>query len=217
MTMSKHARKLGFCIVLLITGILVLSGCGESAAGAQKAVDRPAYLDELRGAVFDPPRALSDFSFASTTGEPFILSEHRGEVILIYFGYRACPDFCPTTFAELKRVYAALGEPADRLKIAFVTVDPERDTLEYLAAYTAVFHRDFMALREEGEKLQVLMDQFGVVAEKVQLGESAMSYLMDHTASLFLIGPDGRLQVQYLYGTDHRDIIHDLELILGAI
>ncbi|MBK8022000.1 MAG: SCO family protein, partial [Chloroflexi bacterium] len=96
----------------------------ENAVGAQNRSKRPAYLDELREIVSDPPfRALSDVRRASTTGGPFTLSEHRGEVILIYFGYRACPDFCPTTFAELKRVYAALDEPSDRLKIAFVTVD----------------------------------------------------------------------------------------------
>ena len=61
-----------------------------------------------------------------------------------------------------------------------------------------------------------LMDEFGVVAEKVQVGESALSYLMDHTASVFLIGPDGRLQAQYLYGTDYRDILHDVERIFEA-
>jgi cytochrome oxidase Cu insertion factor (SCO1/SenC/PrrC family) len=61
------------------------------------------------------------------------------------------------------------------------------------------------------------MDEFGVVAEKVQMGDSAMAYLMDHTASVFLIGPDGNLQAQYLYGTDYRDIVHDLEIILNAI
>ena len=169
------------------------------------------------GLVFDPPRPISDFSFPATTGENFTLSEHQGELILIYFGYRSCPDFCPTTFAELKRVYAALDEPADQVKVVFVTVDPERDTLEFMGMYTGAFHQDFIGVREEGESLERLMGEFGVVAEKVQMGESAMAYLMDHTASLFLIGPDGNLQVQYLYGTDYRDIVHDLEVMLDTL
>ena len=80
---------------------------------------------------------------ASTEGDTFTLSEHRGEVILIYFGYRTCPDFCPTTFAELRRVYTDLDEPADNLKIIFVTIDSERDTLENLTLYTHAFHEDF--------------------------------------------------------------------------
>ncbi len=177
----------------------------------------PPYADELRGAVIDPPRVLADFSLMSTTGESFTLSEHKGEVILLYFGYRACPDFCPTTFAELKRVYNDLNEPADRLKILFVSVDPERDTIENLALYTHSFHPDFIALREDAPELQPILDEFGVVVQKQQVGDSALSYLIDHTASLFLIGPDGRLQAQYLYGTNYRDIVHDVRLILESV
>ncbi|MCA9907052.1 MAG: SCO family protein, partial [Anaerolineae bacterium] len=175
------------------------------------------YADELRGAVFDPPRPIADFSFPSTTGANFTLSEHKGEIILIYFGYRSCPDFCPTTFAELKRVYDALDEPADRLKVVFVTVDPERDDLESLGLYTHAFQEDFIAVREDGTALQELMDEFGVVAEKRERSDSAMGYLIDHTASVFLIGPDGNLEVQYLYGTDYRDLVHDLRLMLDTI
>lgn len=184
---------------------LLLVGCSTAATSSTA---------QLRGAVFEPPRDLTDFTMMSTSGEPFTLSEHRGEVILIYFGYRACPDFCPTTFAELKRVYAELDEPAEKLKIVFVTVDPERDTLENLTLYTHAFSEDFIGLRAEGDALAQVTDQFGVVAEKRQVGDSALSYLIDHTASIFLVGADGQLEAQYLYGTDYRDIVHDLRILL---
>lgn len=191
--------------------LLLLVGC----TAADASTDLP-YANQLRGAVLDPPRMLDDFSLMATTGEPFTLSEHRGEIILLYFGYRTCPDFCPTTFATLKRIYEELGEPADRIKVLFVTVDPERDTLENLALYTRAFHEDFIGVRGEGEELTDVMAQFGVVAQRQQLADSPLSYLIDHTASLFLVGPDGRLQVQYLYGTDYRDIVHDLRIIMYA-
>lgn len=200
-------------IVIVLLLALLLAAC-QTAPTPTSAP--PAYLDDLYGAVFDPPRPLSDFSLASTTGEPFRFSEHQGQIMLIYFGYRACPDFCPTTFSELRRVYQAVGEPSDRLKILFVTVDPERDTLENLGQYTQAFHPDFIALRDDGETLRRMMDEFGVVAEKRQVGDSALSYLVDHTASIFLVGADGRLQAQYLYGTDYRDIVHDVEQILDT-
>ncbi|MCK6580641.1 MAG: SCO family protein [Anaerolineae bacterium] len=215
-------KRASLCLAALAAALLTLAACGATASSIpatvtpEPEVETPAYLGDLRGAVFDPPRPISDFTFASTTGESFTLSEHRGELILIYFGYRSCPDFCPTTFAELKRVYAALNEPADRLKIVFVTVDPERDTMDYLKPYVEFFHQDFIGVREEGEGLQALMDQFGAVAEKRQMSDSALNYLIDHTASLFLIGADGRLQAQYLYGTDDADITHDLQIILEA-
>ncbi len=177
----------------------------------------PAVTSEpLRGAVFDPPRQLDDFTLMSTEGVPFTLSEHRGQVILLYFGYRSCPDFCPTTFAELKQVYSALNEPKDKLKIVFITVDPERDTLDYLTMYTHAFHNDFIGLRDDGAALKQVMKEFGVVAEKRQLGDSPLSYLIDHTASVFLIGKDGVLKAQYLYGTDFHDIVHDLKIVLPA-
>ena len=130
----------------------------------------------------------------STEGEEFTLSEHEGEVILIYFGYRACPDFCPTTFSELRRVYSDLGEPAERVKIIFVTVDEERDTLENLTLYTQAFHEDFIGLRPEEAELDTLMTQFGVVAERRVIGESALAYLYDLTATLFLINPQGEFR-----------------------
>lgn len=204
--------------VMVLVLALLLAACGSAAVTptAAPTASAPDYQSELYGAVFEPPRALSDFELASTTGEPFRFSDHRGEILLLYFGYRACPDFCPTTFAEMRRVYQAVGEPADQLKILFVTVDPERDDLDNLRLYTSAFHEDFIALRDDGAALQQMMSEFGVVAEKQQVGDSALSYLIDHTASVFLVGPDGRLQAQYLYGTDYRDIVHDVQVILDA-
>ena len=190
---------------ILVAVVFLLVGCSNNAE---------SYTSQLRGAVFEPPRSIADFSVASTTGEDFTLSQHRGQIILLYFGYRSCPDFCPTTFTELRRVYAELNEPADKLKVIFVTIDPERDTLETMRQYTQAFNEDFIGLRAEGQALQQLEDQFGVVAKRQVVGESALSYLFDHTASIFLIGPDGQLEAQYLYGTDYRDIVHDLRLML---
>lgn len=169
---------------------------------------------QMHGAVFDPPRMLTDFTLKSTDGTDFTLSQHKGQTILLYFGYRSCPDFCPTTFAELNQIYAALKKPKNKLKIVFVTVDPDRDTLDNLTLYVHGFNEDFIGLRDDGAILKQLMQDFGVTAEKRQVGDSPLSYLVDHTASVFLITGDGQLKVQYLYGTDYRDILADLRTIL---
>ncbi len=201
---------------ILAATVFVTAMIGCSAAPVTDVPADLPVINDLRGAVLTPPRQLTDFSISSTTGQPFTLSEHEGEVILLYFGYRTCPDFCPTTFAELRRVYAELGEPHDKVKIVFVTIDPERDTMENLTRYTEAFHKDFIGLRPEGAALEELIGAFGVVAQKRQLEGSKLSYLIDHTASVFLIGQDGRLTAQYLYGTDYRDIVHDLEVLLDG-
>jgi protein SCO1/2 len=213
MSYRQSYRSSCCSLLLFVAGLFLLAGCATTQT---ERTPTPPYAGQLRGAVFQPARTLDDFSLTATTGETFTLSEHRGETLLLYFGYRTCPDFCPTTFAALKQVYEELNEPQDRLKILFVTIDPDRDTLENLTLYTQAFHEDFVGLRAEGETLEHVMEQFGVVAEKRQLADSPLSYLMDHTASLFLIGPDGRLQVQYLYGTSARDIVQDLRIILDA-
>lgn len=200
--------------LISISLLLVLVGCTSSPA--EQSV-QPPYIEELRGAVFDPPRPLDDFSLMATTGEMFTLSDYEGQVILLFFGYRTCPDFCPMTFTELRQIYRELDEPADQIKVVFVTVDPERDDLATLNTYMRGFHEHFIGLRGEGESLEQIIKQFGVIAERQQLGDSPLSYLIDHTASLFLIGPDGRLQVQYLYGTNFRDILHDVRLILQTL
>lgn len=206
----------------MIVALWLTAGCTTFAAstdGVVTHVDDAAVeagdTSALLGAVFDPPRALSDFSLMSTTGAPFTLSDHRGEAILLYFGYRSCPDFCPTTFADMRRVYRDLGEPVtERLNVVFVTLDPARDTLDIMTQYVASFHPDFIGLRDEGAGLAALMADFGVVSEQRIVGESSLSYLIDHTASVFLIGTDGRLVAQYLYGTDYRDIVHDVGVLL---
>jgi len=188
-------------MILLVVSLIGVTGCSSKDAA-------------LHGAVFDPPRTLMDFSLASTTGQPFTLSEHRGELVLLYFGYRTCPDFCPTTSIELRNLYQALGASASQVKIVFVTVDPERDDIDSLTRYIHAFHQDFIGLRAEGDSLQTLMRQFGVVAQRRPVGDDPQSYLVDHTASIFLIGLEGRLQAQYLYGTDYQDILSDLKNIL---
>lgn len=201
-------------IFLILTIMLPLVGCGT--VGTTPETASPSYAAELRGAVFDPPRTLTDFSLPSTAGSAFRLSEYRGQVVLLYFGYLTCPDFCPTTLAELQNIYVRLNEPSDRVKVVFVSVDPDRDTLERITSYTHAFHGDFIGLRGEGDTLERVMNQFGIVATKRQLADSPLSYLIDHTASIFMIAPDGRLEAQYLYGTDYRDILHDVQLVLDA-
>lgn len=208
------AQRMAFVLV----GLLMLVGCsGDPAAPTASPTEVPLSLtNQLHGAVIDPPRALTDFTLASTSDGDFTLSDHRGEWILLYFGYRTCPDFCPTTFTELRQAYLDLDAPADDLKIVFVTVDPERDDIEGMTRYVHGFHDDFIGLRAEGQVLQAVMDQFGVVAVRRQLGDSALSYLIDHTASVFLINADGQLAVQYLYGTPYQDIRDDLRLMLQS-
>lgn len=181
----------------------LLVGCGSAA-----------QAEDLRGAVINPPRPIPDFTLTSSDGAAFRLGDQRGKVVLLYFGYMTCPDVCPTTMADLQRAYQALT-PAEqaRVVVAFVSVDPQRDTPERLQLYTAAFHADFIGLYSQDD-LQPVLDAFGVQVTRRAV-DSALGYLIDHTASVFLIAPDGKLSVQFLYGTPYADMLHDVQALIA--
>jgi len=172
-------------------------------------------LGAARGSAIDPPIPLEDFAMPATTGADFDLSESEGKVKLIYFGYLTCPDFCPTTMADLTRVYRALDEPQDELTVMLVTVDPERDDMARLSAYVGAFHEDFIGLRAEDDALQSVMAQFGAVAIKREV-DSALEYLVDHTASVFMVDQNNNVVYRFAYGTDPDGITEDVRTLLDA-
>lgn len=169
---------------------------------------------EFRGGVLDPPRPAPDFTLRTPEGREFRLGAQRGRVVALTFGYSLCPDICPTTLAELARARAALGDRARGVQVAFVTVDPERDSPERLRAFTAVFDRTFVGLTGTPEQLERVRQAYGVTARKrVVAGTSAV--VIDHSALVYLIDPEGRLRVMFPFGASADDIAHDIGLLLG--
>jgi protein SCO1/2 len=172
------------------------------------------YADDLLGSVISPPRELADFTLPSSDDTDYTLSEHAGKIQLVYFGYMTCPDVCPATLADILRAYREVGEPSEDIEVLFITIDPERDTLERLEAYTSAFHEDFIGLRPSSqEQLDALMQNFGVVAERREV-DSALEYLMDHSATVFMVSPDGRLLAQYPFGVPYTEIAHDVQVMM---
>ena len=175
---------------------------------------RMSYVTQLQGSVISPPRELVDFTLPSTTGEDFTLSEHGGKIIMVYFGYLSCPDVCPATLADMRRAYLEIGEPSEDILGLFITLDPERDTLENLGRYVNAFHGDFIGLRPTSiEQLEALKANFGVFSESRDV-DSGTGYLIDHSATVFLITPDGRIVSQFPFGVSYREISNDLQVMM---
>ncbi|MCL4878291.1 MAG: SCO family protein [Anaerolineae bacterium] len=176
-----------------------------------------SYQDRLRGSIINPPRDVGDFTLPSTTGEDFTLSEHGGKIVMVYFGYLTCPDVCPTTMADMKRAYEAVGAPKDQVVSVFITIDPERDSLDIMKRYVNAFNPDFIGLRPESqEQLQDLLDRFGVLVKRREV-DSALGYLLDHSASIRLIGPDGRVISEYPYGIPYEEVANDLQVMMDYL
>jgi protein SCO1/2 len=169
---------------------------------------------EMRGTVLDPPRSVDDFTLIDQHGQPFHLSDQRGRVVLLFFGYTFCPDVCPVTLGTWQRVHEELGQDAEDVRFVFVTVDPERDTPERLRQHVEIFNKDFYALTGTSDELTPVYQTFGVYFEKDTAAESAAGYLVSHTASAFVVDRDGYWRLRHAFETPVDDVVHDIKLLL---
>lgn len=167
----------------------------------------------FRGSVIDPAVPAPKFSLLSSQGGEYNLESKTGKFILIFFGYTHCPDVCPTTLYEMKQIKANLQEKAKNIEFVFVTVDPDRDTQEQLSRYLTSFDESFFGLTASTQKLEKVWKDYGVY-RKIQENSNSLNYLVDHTARLYLINPQGELMMTYLYETTLDEITSDLTYLI---
>jgi len=169
----------------------------------------------FRGTTFaEPYPVASEIDLTRSDGSRFRLSELRGDVVLVFFGYTSCPDVCPTTLAELRQALLELqGQDADRVKVVFVTVDPDRDSPERVQAYVDQFNPAFIGLSGSKTDLEKVWADYGVFRE-IADEQSAAGYIVNHTARVSLIDPHGNLRISFGFDTPVEYIVHDLKLIL---
>ena len=174
-----------------------------------------AKPDSFRGTSYGEPYPLAaEIELTRDNGDSFRLSEMRGNVVLVFFGYTNCPDECPTTLAKLKQALEQLGEDkAGQVKVLFITVDPQRDTTERVQEYVNHFNPDFIGLSGTEIELAEVWNSYGVFRENVE-GTSATGDLVNHTARVTLIDQQGNLRVSFALDTPVDDIVHDLKLLL---
>ena len=180
----------------------VLIGCSKPGAPQFKAID-------ITGADYARELELPD-----AVGQSRRLSEFKGKVTVVFFGFTHCPDVCPTTLLELANVRKALGKDGDKLQGIFVTVDPERDTPAVLKAYVSNFGADLIALRGSPEQTKAVAKHFKVHYAKVP-GKTPDSYTMDHTAGSYIFDPQGRIRLFTRYGGSSDALQHDVKLLLA--
>jgi protein SCO1/2 len=196
----------------LVAAIVLVAGCVVAGAPVSAA---PAGSAGLRSGAFDPPRPAPDFTLPTTRGEEFRLSRHLGKVVALTFGYTSCPDVCPTVLAELSQLRLRLGAAAKRVQVVYVSVDPERDTSSRLRAYTEQFDKTFLGLTGASDQLMPVWKAYGVSVVRRDLpGSKPLTYLIHHSASVFLIDPAGRLRVMAPFGTPLDDVLHDVRALL---
>jgi protein SCO1 len=179
---------------------------------AALAVYEFSISNRLHGEVIEPPKLMPDFTLQSTKG-PVSLSDFRGRVIVLYFGYTSCPDLCPTTLALLNQAVDALKDKAKDVQVVFISVDWKRDTPETLEKYTAHFNGNFLGLTGTQAQIDSVTNDFGIFY-LLNLPDKNGFYSVDHTASIRVLDRQGRLAVIWPYDTQPSEMASDLQVIL---
>ncbi|MCB1611521.1 MAG: SCO family protein [Xanthomonadales bacterium] len=196
MSVMQHLeRKLPWIIVALaaIAGIAGFVASKQMFDGREPA---PEAVLQLQGSLLYPqPKPLPEFMLESADGRSLSNKDWQGRWRLVFFGFTHCPDVCPTTLATTKAALAKLKSerPDADIAVSFVSIDPERDLPQQLAAYVAFFDPAFEAATGSQEQLLALTRAVGVIYAKVATGSGPQDYTMDHSASLLIVDPQARL------------------------
>lgn len=202
-------------MAVMLLASLLLAACGGAESGG--AEPTPTNDPEISGVRYiEPPRALTDFTLPASTGESLSLSDLRGQMVLLYFGYTHCPDFCPATLLDFERIQERLGEDAAEVAFVFVSVDPQRDTPEALADYVRRFDPAFIGLSGDEATLQSIAAEYGLTWTLNQRSPEDRTYTVDHTVSRFLIDREGRLLRVYNFGIGAVSIAEDIRELLAG-
>lgn len=153
-----------------------------------------------------------DMALMDQNGQARTLASYAGKVQVYFFGFTQCPDVCPSALAELAEVMKKLGSDADKVQVALITVDPDRDTQEVLKAYVAAFDPRFVALRGNAEQTRAAAASFKAYYARAAQKEG--TYSMDHTAAFYIIDRKGEARVLASPNIGVDALVHDIKALL---
>ena len=189
---------------LFVVAILALA-LGATAGWFLSRGNAPATGPQLSSGtpLYGQGRPLPDFSLLDQEGQPFESDRFQNRWSFVFFGYTHCPDICPTTLATLKDTLQAIeSDDQVRAQVVFVSVDPERDDPPQLKSYVKYFHPQFIGVTGKPAAIDALTSNLGILHMKAPNPNDPENYLVDHTATILLIGPEGH--VVALFGAPHN-------------
>jgi len=156
------------------------------------------------------------FELTDHLGNPVTDSSYQGRYTLVFFGFTFCPDVCPTTLSTISAALDMLGDDVKRVRPLFITVDPERDTPEYLREYLVHFHPGIVGLTGTPEQIKSVAKAYGVYyAKSLQEGDDPEDYLVDHTSLTFFMDEDGEYAAHFSHSTQAKAMADKMKKILS--
>lgn len=192
--MGSSGKKVLFVIVAVLASVL-----GVAVAHWSSVPD-----STQRALVLESPRALPEFNLQDHLGGVFDRSSLKGSWTFMFFGFTNCPDVCPTTLYTLDQALDRIdeNEPGSQPTVVMVSVDPIRDDAQKLAGYLPYFDQSFVGVTGEMPEIMGLTSAMGVAFAYTPIPGDDGAYTVDHTASIFLVDPEGRLAA--IFGTPHE-------------
>jgi protein SCO1/2 len=179
------------------------------------ALSGPATGTGFRARPFHPTPPAPEIALTASDGSEFRLSQERGHVVVLTFGYTYCPDVCPAILGKLAQARAQLGVPASRVRVVLVTLDPVRDTPDRLRTHLDRFDTTFIGVTGTPEAVTRVQRAYGIVAHR-DGAQGSDGFPVNHSAPMYVIDHDGRLRLLFTVATPVTDMAHDLALLSKA-
>jgi protein SCO1/2 len=197
---SKAPASLRAVAALILTAMLA------ACAGSD-----PHYaLENITGLV-----SPLEFQLTNQDDQPVTAADYRHDIVLLYFGYTACPDECPTTLTMLANALHTLGPQASQVRVLFVSVDPRRDTTGVLKRYVSNFGPEFVGLRPDEAELTALSKRYRF-AYHYEKPDKDGNYEVDHSSAVFIFDRDGRARLLGLTDNTSQQVASDLRRLLAS-
>jgi protein SCO1/2 len=201
-------------IRIALMGLVVVVSIAVGLWFGSQAPDRDTMDTAAEGQGY--PNLGGEFTLQSGSG-PVSLSDFRGKVVPIYFGYTFCPDICPTSLGAMTAAIEKLT-PEEQAQVhgLFISVDPERDTPERVSEYAGHFHQNLTGLTGAPETIAEIAKRYFVIYQKVPMENSAMGYAVDHSSIVYVVGKDGVVNSLVHHGSTPDDIVDNIRKALIA-
>ena len=198
----------------IVTALIIGIVAGYWVTYHQSHTTTPTASSLVNGTLLPADfRTMPEIALVDQHGQTFTRQQLTGHWSLLFLGYTHCPDVCPNTLAVLNQMYTALPHK-DRLQVIFISVDPKRDTPELLDTYIRYFNQNFIAVTGDDNTLNPLVRTLGAVYHIDTTQATASDYLVDHSASLFLLDPNANLRAYFPAPHHTQDLLQDINTIL---